>query len=235
MSSKRIAIMQPYLFPYLGYYQLMNAVDLFVYHDDVQYIKGGWINRNRYLTNGNPGMFTFPVVKDKHEKNINERFFFELEKSKKAFIKLLKNHYRNAPYYDEVYKLVNIIFDSGSTKVSELIYHTNKIISDYLQINVPVLTSSEIEKNNMLRGEDRVIEICKKTCGSSYINLSGGMELYSKEKFLTEGLELFFIKAKDIQYKQFENDFVGNLSIIDVMMFNSKEQVKSLLEEYTLR
>jgi len=231
----RLAIMQPYLFPYIGYFQLINAADLFVLHDDVQYIKGGWINRNRILQNGKDVFITLSLKNDSAYKNINERFFStEFVNEKKKILRVLQNAYHKAPHLEEVLSLLNKIFLSEENNISVFITQSILLIKDYLQITTPVQLSSAIPKNNETKGEERVLELCKSCNASQYINPTGGISLYSKINFYNNGIQLNFLRTNYIEYKQFENNFIPFLSIIDVLMFNSIENIKTYLAEFTL-
>jgi len=231
----KLAIMQPYLFPYLGYFQLINSVDLFVVYDDVQFIKGGWINRNRILLNSIAHMFSFPVKKTPLSHKICERHFTEdFDTIAKRFLKTLEVAYRGAPAYSDTVKLITAILDSEDLNVASIISRSMRIICDYLSIETEFILSSEIEKDETLKGQDRVIEINRILGSTHYINPIGGMELYSKEAFRKAGIELSFLRMRPVVYKQYNNEFVPNLSIIDVMMFNSREEIKELLGEYDL-
>ena len=232
----RVGIMQPYLFPYIGYFQLIKSVDEFVICDDVQYIKRGWINRNRILMNGEPKLFVFSLKKGHQSLNINERYFsskFKEERDK--FLKTIECVYKKAPYYHKVLPILyDILSCDTDIDISKHIYNSLKIICKLLNINTKFRISSEMTKDNELKCQDKVIDIVKRLNGDVYINSIGGKMLYSKEEFKNNNIDLFFIKRKDIVYKQYNNDFVPDLSIIDVMMFNSKEAVEEMLNMYEL-
>jgi len=231
----KLAIMQPYLFPYLGYFQLINSVDLFVVYDDVQYIKGGWINRNRILLEDRDYLFTFPVKKGSLDDRIYERYFSDdFPIFAKRFKRTLEVAYRDAPNYLDAMSLITKVLDSDDLNIARFISRGLRIICDYLSIEAKFILSSEIEKDPALKGQDRVIEINRLLGSTHYINPIGGMELYCKEVFRKAGIELSFLKMRPLIYKQYGDEFVPNLSIIDVMMFNSREKIKELLGEYDL-
>ena len=231
----KLGIMQPYLFPYIGYFQLIGAVDKFVIHDDVQYIKGGWINRNRIQINDKDYLFTFSLKKDSSLKNINTRFFSDqFEKEKAEFLKIIKNTYKNAPYFQEIYDLLSIIFEYKDLNISSFIVNSLKQICDYLDIKTPIYISSNLKKNNELKGQDRVVDICKTFKPTTYINPIGGKILYSKDVFKKNKMSLFFLQTKDIIYEHNRQPFIPNLSIIDVLMFNSKNEMKKMLKNFEL-
>lgn len=231
----KLGIMQPYFFPYLGYWQLINAVDKFVIYDDVNYIKGGWINRNRILLNGSAHYINMYMNGASSNKKINE---IDLEKNIHMLnknIKMLEAAYKDSPFFGKVFPLIkNVMYNLEANNIAEYIENIIREISIYLDISTEIIVSSNIKKNNYLKAQDKVIEICKILNADEYVNAIGGQSLYSKKAFSEEGIVLKFIKENDIVYKQYDNEFVRDLSIIDVLMFNSKEDVKKLLQEYNL-
>lgn len=229
----KIGIVQPYFLPYIGYFALINAVDKFVYFDDVQYIKGGWVNRNRIKFANSWHYITMPVKKMPSSANINEVYIVDDEKEISKIKKSIEYSYGKVPYYDEIKELVFNLIIPGRNIAELNIALTNKIC-DYLSLDTDIYVSSKLKKDNSLRGQDKVINICKILGGDHYINPIGGIELYSKEKFLESGVKLNFIKMNEVTYPQGKGDFIPNLSIIDVLMWNSKEDAKSMLSDYTL-
>jgi hypothetical protein len=231
----KVAIMQPYIFPYIGYFQLINAVDKFVVHDDVQYIQRGWINRNRILMNGKDALFTLPVRKAPVETPINEMYFAEgIQKEKAKILSQIQNSYRKAPFFSEVFPFIEQILKNPEENISIYITQQLQQICGFLAIETPFVLSSELQKNNTLKSEERVIEINQVLGSTHYINPIGGLELYHQEHFSTANLKLNFIKTKPTAYPQFNHDFMPYLSIIDVMMFNSVAEIKNLLNDFDL-
>jgi hypothetical protein len=233
----KLGIMQPYIFPYIGYFQLIKLVDKFVIHDDVQWIKGGWINRNRILINGEAQYFTIPIRKGSNYLNINQREISpNFNAHKKKILRQIESAYKKAPYFEEVFSLTKRVFSNKETNISK--FNVNALLEccDYLSIDTPVVFSSDLNKNNDLTGQDRVININIVLGSTNYINpIGGGMSLYSKKNFSDNGIVLNFLKTRNVTYRQYKNnDFVPFLSIIDVMMFNSREEISSLLGEYDL-
>jgi hypothetical protein len=230
----KVAIMQPYLFPYIGYFQLMNAVDQFVILDDVQYIRRGWINRNKILVNNSEFMFTFSLAKDSSRLNINQRFFSEdYLKEKEDILETIKRSYGKLENYRRISNLIEEILnvDTRNEDISRMIARSLRLICNYLEISTPIIFSSELGHHDGLKGEDKIIDINKQLNSNHYINPIGGMELYSEENFLKQGIQLSFLRPREIQYKQRE-EFIPGLSIIDVLMFNTREEVIALLKEY---
>lgn len=228
----KLAIMQPYLFSYIGYFQLINAVDKFVVLDNVQYINKGWINRNNILVNGQANMFTFSVQKDSREKNINERFFAPSYAQDKAnFLQKLQHAYSKAPMYKEVIGVIEKSLDfTNDANIADSILFNLKQICEYLEIKAQFTKASTIFPEKNVAGADYILAICEKLGATVYINPIGGTELYDKKLFLDKDIELFFLNTYKIEYQQFKNDFIPNLSIIDILMFNSKQQIAVFLE-----
>lgn len=230
----KLAIMQPYLFPYVGYFQMIKAVDVFVIYDDVNFIKQGWINRNKLLINNKDFMFTVPLQKANSFCNIKDTLINEksFENWKLKFQQTIIQNYKKAPNFSEVYELLKIVFSKNHKTISELAVESIIEVSNYLSIDTVFLKSSErFSDNAHLKKEYRLIDICLRENATKYINAIGGLELYNKEFFKKYGVELIFIKSLPITYKQFDNEFVPWLSIIDVLMFNSKEKVLEMLDE----
>ena len=237
----KIGIMQPYLFPYIGYFQLINAVDYFGIGDNVQYINKGWINRNRKLVKGKPYLFSFSVKKDSHEKIIKERFYsVNFGREKKKVLKCISHSYKKAPYYKQIFELLQKIVDTEETNVSTFNKNQLKMICDYLKIETKFIDSSnwEIDKS-LLNGstQERAVKKLiklKKIGINHFINPIGGERMYDKKFFKQNGLDLSFLKTNKITYTQFDKEFVPNLSIIDVMMFNSSKMIKEMLDKYKM-
>ena len=228
--------MQPYIFPYIGYFQLIKSVDKFVFYDDVNFIKQGWINRNKILVSGQDFLFTIPLSKANSfclikDTKINEKFY---ENWKLKFLQTLSQNYKKAPFYNDVIDLITSILNKNFSSISDLAICSVKIISKYLGIKTVFAKSSEIYNNQDLKQKDRLFDICKTENIKQYYNPIGGMELYKKEDFLEKGIELNFIKTLPTEYKQFKNEFVPWLSIIDVLMFNNAEEINVMLDNYEL-
>lgn len=232
----KIAIMQPYIFPYLGYFQLIHAVDTFVFYDDVNFIKRGWINRNQILVNNKAALFTVPLKKASQNKLINEIEIAIDEKWLAQFFKTIEQNYKNAPYFIETFQLLKKVFGKKQTKISSLAIDSVLQISKYLQLNTQFEVSSIAYPNSIdLSKAERLITICREKGSDHYINPSGGKDLYHKNTFKKESITLSFIENELLPYTQFGNQFVNGLSIIDVLMFNTLEETKKLLSKYSLK
>jgi len=231
----RLAIMQPYLFPYIGYFQLMNAVDEFVIYDNIEFTKKGWINRNRILVNGADDYITLPLKKGSDYLQVRQRQLADTwPAERKKIMNRITESYRKAPFFSTIYPALEGVFLFEDCNLFNFIYQTVQLVKEYLGINTHLIVSSAVPVDHTLKSQDKVIEICKSCNAGTYINPIGGLELYSKDVFGKAGLKLKFIKSGEIKYKQFSNDFIPWLSIIDVMMFNSKEEIKKMLEFYNI-
>ena len=230
----KLGVMQPYFLPYIGYFQLINAVDKYVIYDNIEYTKKGWINRNRMLMNGSDFLISLPLKKDSDYKMVCERELSS-EYQPKKMLGQIKSSYQKAPYFKEVNLLLESILYAGETNLFKYIFHSVKAINNYAGINTEMVISSTITIDHQLKSEDKVLAICKALSADTYYNAIGGKELYSKERFHNLGIDLKFISSDYVQYQQFNNAFVPWLSIIDVLMFNSKEELGVMLKKYTLQ
>jgi len=230
----KLAIMQPYLFPYLGYFQLISAVDKFIFYDDVNYIKSGWINRNNILINGEKKYITLNLKKSSSFKKINQICIGDRS------IKLLKTinqSYSKAPYFDMAFPIISDVFSSITTNslISEVAALSVIKISKYLDLNnVFEFSSQKYDDTKNFERSQRLIEICKRNNADTYINVVGGKELYSKEIFEQSKIHLNFLESSITKYKQFGDGFIPFLSIIDVMMFNPPGAILKMLYNYKL-
>lgn len=230
-----LGILQPYIFPYLAYFQLINRVDKLVIYDDVQYIKGGWINKNRILNNNSYRNIGIPVLKDSIKKKINERYFvMDTERFKIRLLRQVENTYKNAPYYDEISSFISKTIFYEERNVAKFNTYILSEICGLLKISTPFFLSSEITKEYGYAGEERVINLNHAMGSSVYINPVGGKELYHRDSFLKAGITLKFLVTDTYKYRQYDNVFVPDLSIIDLLMFNSIESVNNLLNNFHL-
>ncbi|MDY0274890.1 MAG: WbqC family protein [Desulfomicrobium sp.] len=229
----KLAIMQPYFFPYIGYFQLVNAVDKFIFYDDVQYIKGGWINRNRILINGEARYFTTPLIKSSQNKLINEIAIETQSVNFSKAIKTIAMAYQQAPQFEVVFEIICDVLKNRDCSIGDMAAESIKQCAHYLGINTKFYKSSQyFSETKKLKKAERLQSICKQMDANIYINPIGGQNLYSKENFEENGIELKFIRSLPIEYTQFNNEFVPWLSIIDVLMFNSIKQVKKMLNRH---
>lgn len=232
----KLAIMQPYFFPYIGYFQLINAVDTFVIYDSVQFIKQGWVNRNRVLAQGREQLITVPVRRDSKDTTIDrkqiagDRWVLQ----RKKLLKQIQQAYARAPFFGDVYPLIEGSLRCEETGLSPFVCHCLRAVVDYLGITTRFILSSKLKIDGNLTGQEKVLAICQSLGATHYINAIGGTDLYRCEDFVARGIVLSFIKSGNIEYRQFGGAFVPWLSIIDVMMFNSSEEIQSMLGMYEL-
>lgn len=230
----KIGVMQPYFFPYIGYWQLMNAVDKYVVFDDVNYINGGWINRNRILVDNMPKYINVSLLGASQNKLINEINVNPDERLRKKNLRMIELAYNKSPYFHYVMPLIEKIICCEEEGLVDYLLKSFRLISEYLSIRTEFVLSSDVRKDSSLKGQEKIIAICKELGATEYYNAIGGKELYSNRAFQNEGMKLYFLNTKEIVYKQNGNDFFGNLSIIDVMMYNSIEEIQTMLWEYNL-
>jgi hypothetical protein len=209
----------------------MAAVDTYVVYDDVNYIKGGWVARNNILLNGQKYMFTITLNGASSNKLFNE---ITIKDDFKKFSRLIESAYRKAPYYAEVTALLDKIYNYEDKSLGAFMMNSFQVVLDYLEIDTKLVLSSTIEKDNDLRGKDKVKHICHLLGADTYYNAIGGQELYDKNDFKADGIDLHFVKTELSPYPQLKNEFVPGLSMIDVLMFNHPIEVKQLLTNYKL-
>ncbi len=230
-----IALMQPYLFPYIGYWQLIQAVDTFVVYDNIQFSKKGWFHRNNILLNGKKTLFSIPLKKDSDYLDVVDRMISEdSDRQINKIIAQIESGYKKAPYFNNVFPLIKNIFSSREKNLFYYIYNSIQLVAEYLDIDTKIILSSTLDIDHKLKSEERVIETNKILHADHYINAIGGQGLYDKDRFFAEGITLNFLNTEIVEYKQFNNEFLPYLSIIDIMMFNSKDQIKEMLGRYTL-
>lgn len=229
-----IGIMQPYLFPYIGYFQLIKAVDKFVIYDDVNYINRGWINRNRILVGGEAFQFTVPLKDASQNKLINEIEITSDASWKKKLLKTIQQSYQKAPQFQNVYQLIQEIITPEHKTIAALNLVALLKICEFIKLDTEIVSSSTIYQNSDLKASERILDICLQEKANGYINAIGGMELYDKEKFEKLGVKLNFIKSLPISYRQIKNAFIPWLSMIDILMFNDYKDINSFLDQYEL-
>jgi len=228
--------MQPYLFPYAGYFQLMHAVDRFVIADDFAFIKQGWINRNRLLINGNAAYFTVPLKRHPATALIREVEIDDAGSSRwrGPVLKTIANFYRRAPSFDAVYPIAERVFSGSFTHIADMARASVREVAMYLGLTTTVVDSSAVYGNAHLKGQERVIDTCRAERATDYVNAPGGRTLYSPETFRAHGITLHFVASDPIEYPQFGQPFVPALSIIDLLMFNTVESARALIVRYQL-
>jgi hypothetical protein len=226
----KLAIMQPYFLPYIGYWQLIHAVDTFVILDDVNFISRKYINRNNLLLNGQAHLFSISLEKASQNRLINEININFPSKEREKFLKTIQSAYKKAPCFKDVYPLIENMVCFSEINLSKFIEHSLRKICAYLGINTVIAVSSEIEKDESLKAQARIIEICQRLKATTYINPPGGKSLYVPEDFQRQGIELRFLQPGKIEYRQFGAEFIPNLSILDVLMFNSLEQIRATVQ-----
>ena len=235
LPERKIGAMQPYLFPYLGYFQLIAAVDEFVLGDDLQYVKESWINRNRVLINRREKMISFPLRKSGHLSRISEKYFADdFPKHRSSLLKQLRNAYANAPCFGEAFPLLTDLIDHDEMNMAKYAEHAIRGICGYLGITTAIRLSSSLGLGEFSDRQDRVVATVRSLGGATYVNPIGGVALYDPGYFTRHGLGLRFHRMDNIVYRQFGNPFVPSLSIIDVLMFNPKPKLERLLQCYSL-
>ena len=225
--------MQPYFFPYLGYFQLMHAVDRFVFLDDVRFIKQGWINRNRILLDGEVVYLTVPVENPGLRGRICDVRVFG-DDWRRRRIETLRHAYARAPHFREILPIVAEVISAPVDSIAALARHSVKRVAELLQIETPVVESSGSYGNDHLRGQDRILDIAARERADTYVNLPGGRELYRAPDFERAGIRLRFLHPEEMAYPQAGSEFVPRLSIIDLLMAVGAAGARAMLSRYTV-
>lgn len=229
-----VSIMQPYFFPYIGYFQLIAQSDVFVLFDDVQYIKRGWVNRNRILSYGQATWLTLPVVYGPHELPIRDRDYQLDAASVRRCTRQVEVAYKRAPQFDAVFPLVRDLLQFPDTNIAAFNVHLIRRLTDWLGIAPRFVLASDLDKDRQLAGQELVIDICRRLQATRYVNPIGGTKLYQASRFARDGIELGFLRSTVPAYPQFGEEPVTSLSIIDVLMFNDPQQVRELMRHYSI-
>ncbi len=221
----KLAIMQPYFLPYIGYFQLIEHVDEFVVYDNIQYTKSGWINRNRLLRDGRDQLFTLPLKHDSDVLNVVDRELSPAFRRDKL-LNQVREAYRQAPHFSTVFPLIEDIVLFKDPNLFAYVFHSLKRVLKHLDIITPITISSSISLDHGLKGQEKVLAMCRALGAVEYVNPVGGMELYSRDAFRHQGIELRFLPPRLQAYSQLGQVFVPGLSILDVMMFNSVKDIR---------
>jgi hypothetical protein len=226
----KLAIMQPYFLPYIGYFQLIASVDQFIVYDNIKYTKKGWINRNRMLLNGTDAMFSLPLKKNSDSLDVAQReLTTDFDRGK--LLNQFRGAYRRAPYFAQTFSILERIVSSDETNLFRYIHHSVVETCAHLGIDTEIRISSSVEIDHGLKSQDKVLAICESLGAQTYINSIGGVDLYSKDAFEQRGVALRFLRPKPFIYSQFQEAFVPWLSIIDVLMFNSVEATRRAMSD----
>jgi len=232
----KLGIMQPYLFPYIGYFQMIAAVNKFVIYDDVAFMKQGWVNRNQILLHGKAHRFSVPLQGASSNLAICDTLIsvHEYSRWKDKFLKTIALAYSKAPQYEPARLLISDVIASNPGSIGELARRSILAVCQKLGLPARIEPSSTIYENSHLHAQDRVLDICAHEKATHYINAIGGRELYESDAFASKGIELRFLRSQLPVYSQFNHEFIPALSILDVMMFNSVDAIRALLAEYDL-
>ncbi|RFC42446.1 MAG: WbqC-like protein family protein [Verrucomicrobia bacterium] len=224
----KLAIMQPYILPYIGYFQLISSVDFFLACDNMQYTRKGWINRNRILQNGKDILFSLPLKHASQTANISEREITS-DFNRERFLKQFSNAYKKCVFFEQTLPLLERILGHQDLNLFNFNLNSIKTVCDYLGIQTKIGRTSDIPINPLLKKEERVIALCQSLNADTYINSIGGRELYSKDRFKNNGISLAFLESSPLEYKQFHPHFIPWLSIVDILMFNPIERVREMV------
>lgn len=221
----KLGIMQPYILPYIGYFQLIKSVDFFLVCDNMQYTKKGWINRNRILQNGKDAFFTLPLKNAPQSAHIADREIAP-DFNAEHLLQQFTHAYQRSPYFEEALPLLQSIMRHNDLNLFNFNLNSIREVCKHLGIQTRIGKTSDAPINHDLKKEDKVLALCQAMGAQTYINSIGGRELYNKERFKQNGVSLDFLETTPFQYKQFKNEFIPWLSMVDILMFNPIETIK---------
>ncbi len=234
----RLGIMQPYFFPYLGYFSLIKYSERFVFFDTPQYISHGWVNRNRILKpDGTPGYITVPIQKAKQTATIEEILISENSDWKEKIYGQLTSYKRKAPRYNDTIEFLHSILDKDyHNSLSVLNIETTKEVCNYLGIQRQFDTFSEMNLNidDVKMPDEWALNITKALGGDIYVNPPGGQSFFDKNKYTANNIELQFLKSNLKPYIQRIGRFEPGLSVIDAMMFCNPEEINDILDDFVI-
>lgn len=233
----RVGIMQPYFMPYIGYFSLIKHVDFYIVFDTVQFIRHGWIERNRILKQKDGWQYIAVSLKKHERETAIKDVKVNNNVNWKEKIKAQLTHYKKAPYYNEVIKLLEQLFAKEYDYIATLDFEALKLVCEYLSIKTPMAVFSEmdLEIDDVKSADEWALNICNKIPNANeYWNAIGGSEFFDRSKYTEAGIELKFQKVIIEAYRQKGNIFEPGLSIIDVMMFNSKDEINQMLDNFEL-
>lgn len=226
----KLGVMQPYFLPYVGYFQLIAAVDRFVLYDDVSFIKGGWINRNNLLLNGNPQLFTIPLSNGESGVPIREvGIAGTFLKWRSKFFRTLSHAYKKAPNFEEVSAMLERWLAPDAKTISEINRTSLIETASWLGITTEIIPSSSVYENTDMDRRERLVDLCRREGAHIYVNAAGGRKLYDKTWFAQHGIELLFLDSTIHEYPQATKQFVPNLSILDLMMNVPSKEARTVV------
>lgn len=251
----KLAIMQPYFFPYIGYFQAIDAVDKYVLYHNLPFRKKSWINRNQILVrSGESSFITVPLIKQSSNKRISEILIDNSTPWKRSLLRKIYFNYKRAKYFDQTFPLVERVINKDLSSLCSLSIESILAVVEHLDLSTNIETQNQKYKDieDYIKSSEgvggvpyngkqlekkivRLLEICRREKANTLINAIGGMALYRKEDFAQNGITLSFIKTDEaLKYDQSQEGFSPNLSIIDVLMFNSVENTRKLLTQRIL-
>ncbi len=229
--------MQPYFFPYIGYWQLVHAADRFIFYDDVNYIVRGWVNRNRVLVNNEPKWVTVPLQGASQNRKICDTFLDPSPQWRVRTLKTIKSAYGRAPFFEEVFPMVEGLIGHQAVNLSDYLTHQIIALARFMDLNTEFLQSSSRHSSIRSSGQQRILDICKAEGADTYVNAKGGRSLYSRESFEDTGIDLRFVTPRLAPHSvadKADGQYISDLSIIDALMQVGPHSMRPHLEAYDL-
>lgn len=230
--------MQPYFFPYLGYFSLINQADEFMLFDTPQFMRKGWIERNRIIKlSGGSVYIKVPLIKSSLDTSIKDMKIDHSLNWRNKIVSQLDIYKKKAPYYKQVKALLEDCISDDDTSISIMNENVLRKVCQYIGISTKITVFSEMNlKINIPQAPDEwALNICKSIGATTYINAAGGQDFFDPKKYKDNNIELYFVEQPLPPYEQLGNEFESGLSILDIMMFNSPEDIMAMLSQGTLQ
>ena len=231
----RLAIMQPYFLPYIGYFQLMSSVDKLLLLDDVTFINGGWINRNRIAIDGAPYWLTLPLAQASQNRLISEIVIVDDPSWKRKTLRTVELNYGSAPFAHDILPLFSDMLKEAQGSLSTFLFHQLRRLADYIGIPIQIEQTSAKYPKEALTGQRRILDLCVREGAATYVNLPGGRSLYDAQSFAAAGIDLLFLDpnfpALTLRHSGQEGPC---LSILDLLMFNPVTAIREATEMFRL-
>jgi hypothetical protein len=233
MTINTLGIMQPYFFPYLGYFDLINCSEHWIVFDTVQYIRHGWVNRNRIHHPKTGDLYILVPLKNQHRDTVIKDVLIADDQNWKAKILGQFNHYKKtAPYFKETYAFIEDCLSIPEPSLSRL----NTLILQKTCARLGIRFTFEVfSEMNLPIGKvdgpgDWALRISEALQAKEYVNPPGGVSLFDADKFKAANIKLTIRSIPAFAYPTRGYEYIPDLSILTVMAFNTPEQIKAFLD-----
>jgi hypothetical protein len=228
----KLAVMQPYFFPYVGYFDLISRVDQWVVFDTAQYRRHGWVNRNRILRPVQGWQYiTAPLLKHPRETRICDIQVVSGQDWRARIERQLEHYRGHAPYFDAAWGLVRDCLSVPGASLSRMNVEALRRICALLEIrfSFTILSEMDLPLGPVEEPGDWALRIAEALGAQEYVNPPGGQDLFDPEKFAARGIRLTIQEPVAFRYQVPGYCFEPGLSIVDALMWNSRDRLRDFL------